>query len=214
MELATSQVREYQHESRSNFENITMSYLPTLKAGQFNGYFNLEVYRSPSSTDTQWCPCKRRFPDPSTVPRCSMLEYLPTSKLHIYGSDVDKYSSTMEHLGYVPFGKHTKNYGKSPCSMDKTTRIWSIWGTEHDEASNLAPVQAAETVPVPASVAPPEPVKVRGSGAAPRPPLLPWYFQTWRVWPSGWWFGTFLSFHIYIYIGNNHPNWRSYFWEG
>ena len=24
---------------------------------------------------------------------------------------------------------------------------------------------------------------------------------------SGWWFGTFrLFFHIYIYIGNNHPN--------
>ena len=28
---------------------------------------------------------------------------------------------------------------------------------------------------------------------------------------SGWWFGTFFMFP---YIGNNHPNWRSYFSEG
>ena len=28
---------------------------------------------------------------------------------------------------------------------------------------------------------------------------------------SGWWFGTFF---IFPYIGNNHPNWRSYFSEG
>ena len=28
---------------------------------------------------------------------------------------------------------------------------------------------------------------------------------------SGWWFGTF---SIFPYIGNNHPNWRSYFSEG
>ena len=28
---------------------------------------------------------------------------------------------------------------------------------------------------------------------------------------SGWWFGTFFFFP---YIGNNHPNWRSYFSEG
>ena len=29
--------------------------------------------------------------------------------------------------------------------------------------------------------------------------------------PSGWWFGTFF---IFPYIGNNHPNWLSYFSEG
>ena len=28
---------------------------------------------------------------------------------------------------------------------------------------------------------------------------------------SGWWFGTF---YIFPYMGNNHPNWRSYFSEG
>ena len=28
---------------------------------------------------------------------------------------------------------------------------------------------------------------------------------------AGWWFGTFC---IFPYIGNNHPNWRSYFSEG
>ena len=28
---------------------------------------------------------------------------------------------------------------------------------------------------------------------------------------SGWWFGTF---YIFPYIGNNHPNWLSYFSEG
>ena len=28
---------------------------------------------------------------------------------------------------------------------------------------------------------------------------------------AGWWFGTFFSFS---YIGNNHPNWLSYFSEG
>ena len=28
---------------------------------------------------------------------------------------------------------------------------------------------------------------------------------------AGWWFGTFF---IFPYIGNNHPNWRSYFSEG
>ena len=31
------------------------------------------------------------------------------------------------------------------------------------------------------------------------------------VWWSGWWFGTF---SIFPYIGNNHPNWLSYFSEG
>ena len=34
---------------------------------------------------------------------------------------------------------------------------------------------------------------------------------------SGWWFGTWLlwlSIYIYIYIGNNNPNWLSYFSEG
>ena len=47
--------------------------------------------------------------------------------------------------------------------------------------------------------------------------------QTWMIWgkpyfrkppyhyKSGWWFGTFF---IFPYIGNNHPNWLSYFSEG
>ena len=30
-------------------------------------------------------------------------------------------------------------------------------------------------------------------------------------WKTGWWFGTFF---IFPYIGNNHPNWLSYFSEG
>ena len=30
-------------------------------------------------------------------------------------------------------------------------------------------------------------------------------------WNTGWWFGTFLFFHS---VGNNHPNWLSYFSEG
>ena len=33
----------------------------------------------------------------------------------------------------------------------------------------------------------------------------------WIIYLSGWWFGTFL---IFPYIGNNHPNWLSYFSEG
>ena len=28
---------------------------------------------------------------------------------------------------------------------------------------------------------------------------------------TGWWFGTFV---IFPYIGDNHPNWLSYFWNG
>ena len=49
----------------------------------------------------------------------------------------------------------------------------------------------------------------------------PWYtaqfsaqtylLLVWQNWESGWWFGTFF---IFPYIGNNHPNWRSYCSEG
>ena len=50
--------------------------------------------------------------------------------------------------------------------------------------------------------------------------LNPWFpsslsmdFSLRTAWPSmtGWWFGTF---SIFPYIGNNHPNWLSYFSEG
>lgn len=46
--------------------------------------------------------------------------------------------------------------------------------------------------------------------------MLGWsYHQTW----SGWWFGTwilyiFMIFYDFPYVGNNDPNWLSYFSEG
>ena len=44
-----------------------------------------------------------------------------------------------------------------------------------------------------------------------RPYLKASFFSFRRYRRTGWWFGTF---SIFPYIGNNHPNWLSYFSEG
>jgi hypothetical protein len=43
-----------------------------------------------------------------------------------------------------------------------------------------------------------------------------WSLHFWRLYIhlSGWWFGNVWNIFIFPYIGNNHPDWLSYFSEG
>ena len=41
-----------------------------------------------------------------------------------------------------------------------------------------------------------------------------WWIMAWTEIYCGWWFGTWLLFFHILAIGNNHPNWLSYFSEG
>ena len=50
-----------------------------------------------------------------------------------------------------------------------------------------------------------------GWGSKASPKLGNLSLKNYGTWGCGWWFGTFV---IFPYIGNNHPNWLSYFCRG